>query len=67
MEKKNEVEEFCNNYNISSEMVIGYLRSMKIGDIPSIDTYKLIMENECPQNLLEEMREDLKELVKNSS
>lgn len=55
---------FCNKYGISEEVIDYYIDSVKINDILSMDSYKLIMENECPHDLIKDMRIELKDLVK---
>ena len=54
---------FCEKYNIPKEILNNYIDYYFIGDKPSADTYKIIMEDCCPNEKISEMRDELDTLA----
>lgn len=64
MENRKRIEDFCDKYHVDKTILSYYISSVEINDMPSMDTYLLLITESCPQELLDEMRSDLKALIK---
>lgn len=61
---KNKTIEFCTKYNTDNKILSNYFDSIFLNDTKSMEIYALLLFNDCPKELFNEMKNELKELVK---
>ena len=55
---------FCDEYNLDGKILRNYFEAMKMNDTMSLEIYSMLLFNDCPKELFDEMKKELKELVK---
>lgn len=63
MDNKTLINKFCDKYGLDSKIVVSFIRSHEINDFQSMDLYFMILCENCSDEMVDEMKSDLKKLV----
>ena len=59
-----DIVKFCKKYNQDQDTIIKYIENIQINNTPAIEGYRLIIISQCPDQLIPEMTQDIKTIIK---